>query len=40
MIVQFYPIALNSPDSKDTDIAAITDSVVECIFSVLFTLGM
>ena len=35
----FYPIALNSPDSKDTDIAAITDSVVECIFSVLVTLG-
>lgn len=40
MIVQFYPTALNSPDSKDTDIAAITDSVVECIFSVLVTLGM
>ena len=35
----FYPIALNSSDSKNTDIAAIIDSVVECIFSVLVTLG-
>ena len=32
-------IALSSPNSKDTEIAAITDSVVECIFSVLVTAG-
>ena len=31
VMIQFCSTALNSPDSKDTDIAAIADSVVESI---------
>ncbi|XP_065920578.1 sec1 family domain-containing protein 1-like [Dysidea avara] len=33
--ISYY--ALNNPDSKDTDINLITDSIVECLFSVLVT---
>jgi len=41
LIVTIFVItaALNSPDSKDTDIQLITDAIVECLFSMLVTTG-